>query len=173
MENKTKNYRLKFVKYFKREHVEYVIRLICIEDDKINVEFLERYSTLKDLHEILRKEANSINFPKFPPKKYFGNTDEKFLNQRQTALEHYFNTILGSKEFSTVYSLKKWIESLIIKYNKTSTNSPVQKAPEDRPSVLNVPRPSTLDNITSQPTAPKNGKFILISARYSKMEGNS
>jgi len=118
---KTKNYRLKFIKYVKGEHVEYKIKLICMEDSKINVEFSDRYSNLKYLHETFKKEANSINFPKFPPKKYFGNTDEKFLNQRQTALEHYFNTILGSKEFSNIVSLRKWVESLIKKYDKNGS----------------------------------------------------
>jgi hypothetical protein len=81
---------------------------------------MERFSSLKNLHENFKKEANSINFPKFPPKKFFGSTDEKFLNQRQTALEHYFNTILGSKEFSNIPSLKKWVDEMIKKYNRSS-----------------------------------------------------
>jgi hypothetical protein len=159
---KSKNYRLKFVKYIKREHVDYIIRLICLEDDKINVEFLERYSAFKDLHEVFKKEANSINFPKFPPKKFFGNTDEKFLNQRQTALEHYFNTILGSKEFSSLPSLRRWIDTLILKYNKVSTNAPIAKITEDKPITSNVSR-QTMPSDTNQQSsaAPKNGNYYL------------
>jgi len=123
MEKET-NYRLQFVKHTKSgDHVEYVIRLICLEDSNISVEFLDRYSNLKKIHDVLKNEANSINFPKYPPKKFFGSTDEKFLNQRQTALNAYFNTILGSREFSKLPSLKKWILDLIKKYNK-------QKSPE-------------------------------------------
>lgn len=118
MENK--NYRMKFVKYTKGDYVQYLVRLICIEDSNINVEFFERFSTMKDLNEVFKKEANSINFPKFPPKKFFGSTDEKFLNQRMTQLEHYFNTILGSKEFAFLPSLRKWVDGLIKKYNKAS-----------------------------------------------------
>jgi hypothetical protein len=171
---KSKNYRLKFVKYIKREHVDYLIRLISLEDDKINVEFLERYSAFKDLHEIFKKEANSINFPKFPPKKFFGNTDEKFLNQRQTALEHYFNTILGSKEFSSIPSLKKWIETLIKKYNKVSYHASITKETEDKPSILNVQRPNQVDNIQPQPIAHRNGKqnflFFLQTFRNGKKQ---
>lgn len=117
---KTKNYRMKFVKFLKGEYVQYQVRLICLDDNTINVEFLDRYSTMKDFHEVLKKEANSINFPKFPPKKFFGSTDDNFLKQRSTALEYYFNTILGSKEFSNIPSLKKWIDGLIKKYNKPS-----------------------------------------------------
>jgi hypothetical protein len=115
---KNKNYRLKFVKYLKGDYVQYLIRLMTIEDISIGIEFYERFSTLKDMHEVFKKEANSINFPKFPPKKFFGSTDEKFLNQRMTALEHYFNTILGSKEFANMPSLKKWVEAMFKKHYK-------------------------------------------------------
>lgn len=118
---RTKNFRLKFVKYLKGDFVQYQIRLVCIDDSSINFEFMDRYSNLKDLHEVFKKDANSINFPKFPPKKYFGNNDEKFLNQRMTALEHYFGTLLGSKEFSNLNSVKKWVEDLTKKYNKNPT----------------------------------------------------
>lgn len=118
MEN-TRNYRLHFVNYKKSgDHVQYIVRLSCSEDTTINSEFLERYSSLKDLHDVLKKEANSINFPKFPPKKFFGNTDEKFLNQRQLGLQHYFNTIMGSRDFSHLPSLKAWIDSIIKKLTK-------------------------------------------------------
>ncbi len=142
---KPKNYRLKFVKYIKRDHVDYLIRLICLEDDKINLEFLERYSVFKDLHESFRKEANSINFPKFPPKKIWWNTEEKFLNQRQTALEHYFNTILGSKEFNNLPSIKKWIEGLITKYNRTNITAATVKPPEDKPVIPNMSRQNPVE----------------------------
>ncbi len=100
-------------------HVEYIVNLISEKDGSINVEFKERYSNLKDLHESLKKEANSINFPKFPPKKLFGNLDEKFLNERKIKLQHYFNTILGSRDFSQLTTLNKWIESLIKNFNKS------------------------------------------------------
>ena len=142
---KPKNYRLKFVKYIKRDHVDYLIRLIFLEDDKINVEFLERYSVFKDLHESFKKEANSINFPKFPPKKIWWNTEEKFLNQRQTALEHYFNTILGSKEFNNLPSIKKWIEGLVSKHNRTNNTVATVKPPEDKPVIPNMSRQNLVE----------------------------
>jgi hypothetical protein len=80
------NNRLYFINYKKKgDHVEYIMRLNCIEDSKLFAEFAERYSTLKDLHDVIKKEASSINFPKSP--QFFGNTDEKFLNKRQTEVE--------------------------------------------------------------------------------------
>lgn len=118
---KNKHYRIGFKNYeILSGHVEYSITLICENDNKINVEFKDRYSNLKDLHEAMRKEANSINFPKFPPKKLFGNLDEKFLNERKIKLQHYFSTILGSKDFSQLPSLNKWIEGLINNFNKAN-----------------------------------------------------
>lgn len=114
-----KHYRIIFKNFeITQGHVEYIINLISEKDSTINVEFKERYSNLKELHESLRKEANSINFPKFPPKKLFGNLDEKFLNERKIKLQHYFNTILGSRDFSQLSTLNKWIENLIKNYNK-------------------------------------------------------
>jgi hypothetical protein len=114
---KQKNYRIYFINYKKRgDHVEYIMRLNCIEDSRIFAEFAERFSSLKDFHDIMKKEANSTNFPKFPPKKFFGNTDEKFLNKRQTDLQHYFNDILGSKEFSLLPSVKSWILRMLEKH---------------------------------------------------------
>lgn len=122
-----KHYRIIFKNFeILSGHVEYIINLICEKDSSINVEFKERYSNLKDLHESLKKEANSINFPKFPPKKLFGNLDEKFLNERKIKLQHYFNTILGSKDFSQLKTLNKWIETLIKKYNKTNKDNAKQ-----------------------------------------------
>ena len=119
---KTKVFRIQFLKFVKnQDHVDYHIRLISPEDNSINVEFFERYSALYDFNEVFKKQANSINFPKFPSKKWIGNTDEKFLNKRLIDLQYYFNAIFGSKEFSQLPSLKKWVDELIKKYNKNPT----------------------------------------------------
>ena len=137
-----KHYRIGFKNYeIFSGHVEYIVTLICETDDSINVEFKDRYSSLKDLHEALKKEANSINFPKFPPKKLFGNLDEKFLNERKIKLQHYFNTILGSKDFSQLKSLNKWIEGLIKNHNKSNKD---KEKIEQKQSIHNSP------NIQSQ-----------------------
>lgn len=119
----SKHYRIIFKNFeITQGHVEYIINLISEKDSSINVEFKDRYSNLKDLHESLKKEANSINFPKFPPKKLFGNLDEKFLNERKIKLQHYFNTILGSRDFSQLSTLNKWIENLTKNHNKNKDN---------------------------------------------------
>ena len=115
-----RNYKLLIVNHKKTEdHVEYLIRINDLKNNT-SFEFYERYSNLKSLHDNLRKEMTSSlsNFPKFPPKKFFGSTDEKFLNQRQTELNCYFEQIFNSNGFSQLPSLKKWIDDAFKKYAK-------------------------------------------------------
>lgn len=117
---KNKNYILKFLNYTMGGYVQYMIRLSTTEENSLGFEFLERYSVLKGLHDLMIKEAKLINinnFPKFPPKKFFGSTDEKFLNQRMIELDTYFNILLGSQEFSNLTTLINWIKGLTFKVN--------------------------------------------------------
>ena len=65
-----------------------------------------RYSELLLLHNAMSKEAK---LPNFPPKKFFGNTDEIFLNQRQLSLNHYYEIITSSHIYSNLTSFKRWI----------------------------------------------------------------
>ena len=52
-----KHYRIIFKNFeIIQGHVEYIINLISEKDSSINVEFRERYSNLKDLHESLKKD---------------------------------------------------------------------------------------------------------------------
>ena len=114
-----RNYNIFIVNHKKTEdHVEYLIKINYLDK---TFEFYERYSNLKTLHDNLRKETTSQNFPKFPPKKFFGSTDEKFLNQRQTELNSYFEQIFHSNEFSQLPSLKRWIDEAFKKYAKEGT----------------------------------------------------
>jgi hypothetical protein len=176
-----KNYKLYFINYKKRaDHVDYIIRLNCLEDSRLFAEFSERYSTLKDLHDALKKETNSSNFPKFPPKKFFGNTDEKFLNKRQTDLQHYFNDILSSREFRQLPSLKAWLDNIINRYavrsgvedNSRQTGNTTNTQPErvdtvtsTQPVITSTNPPIDRGNIRKPPSTQINseiGKSILI-----------
>ena len=98
------------------DHVEYQIKLF---NDHTSAEFTQRYSALRDFHEALKNDAKDPNFPKFPPKKFFGNTDKQFLNQRMVGLQHYFSCILTSKEFSNLKPVKNWITDILKKYGKS------------------------------------------------------
>ena len=66
----------------------------------LNISFLikDRYSSMRSFQSTLKKElARSYNFklvPDFPKKKYVMSMDPKFLNQRMTELERFFNALL-------------------------------------------------------------------------------
>ena len=77
-------------------------------NNKQSIIITERYSELLNLHNAMSKEAK---LPNFPPKKFFGNTDEKFLIQRQLGLNEYYEIITSSHIYSNLPSFKSWIFS--------------------------------------------------------------
>jgi hypothetical protein len=89
----------------KSDHTEYIL---SVEKNGQNFTFTERYSGLRNLSESMRKFANKATFPKFPPKKFFGGDDERFLTKRQQELNTFFELISKDKEFC---SLPLWINS--------------------------------------------------------------
>ena len=108
-------YNLVIVNHYKgKDYVEYIMQLIDTNQPNKIIEFRERYSSLLNLHNLLSKELNSLkNFPKFPPKKYFGNTNEDFLIQRQKELNVYFKTIFENQTFFNLKPLQNWIKNII------------------------------------------------------------
>ena len=101
-------YYIKVVGHSKKDdHIEYIIN---VEKNGINFTFSERYSDLRNLSESMRKFTNKATFPKFPPKKFFGGDDEKFLAKRQQELNTFFELISKDEEFSTLPPLIKFIK---------------------------------------------------------------
>ena len=101
-----------------KDFVEYIMQLINSNQPNNIIEFRERYSNLLNLHYILLKESGSNNFPKFPPKRIFGNMKEDFVLEREKDLKTYFQKIFENQEFYKLKSLQNWIDN-IIKNNKT------------------------------------------------------
>lgn len=115
MENKvySTSFKIRFIKHYIKSDVVYYKALIYAKnDDSFKVYFDSRYSELEKLHDIFYKAANSESFPEFPPKKFFGNKDEIFLNKRLLYFQAYFSNILNSREFSQLDSVKDWIFGL-------------------------------------------------------------
>lgn len=116
------DYYIRFIKYFlEKDHVLYNVEIVCKNDASYSVTYNDRYSNLEKFHQIFKKAAKSHNYPTFPEKKYFGNTEPKFLSQRLSSLQNYFENILSHKEFSKLKSVKDWIYDLFIKYYKPQT----------------------------------------------------
>lgn len=118
------NFHIQFLKhYFKDNAVYYQILLFSKEDSTLSIEFADRYSEMDKLHDSFKEDSKSKNYPNFPEKKIFGNTEEKFLNKRLSSLQSYFSNILTHKEFSKLKSVKNWIYELFKKYYKPQVTS--------------------------------------------------
>ena len=100
----------------KSDHIEYII---SVEKNGKTFTFTERYSGLRNLSESMRKFANKATFPKFPPKKFFGGDDERFLTKRQQELNTFFELISKDKELSSLPPLEKFIKEKIEKNENT------------------------------------------------------
>ena len=67
-----------------------------------------RYSIMRQIHNQL-KDQNPDKIPEFPPKKWFGNMDEKFINQREKSLENYFSNCLKALSIDKSKTLKDFL----------------------------------------------------------------
>ena len=112
----------------KSDHTEYIL---SVEKNGQNFTFTERYSGLRNLSESMRKFANKATFPKFPPKKFFGGDDERFLTKRQQELNTFFELISKDKEFSSLPPLDKFIKEKQ-KHNEKSMNALKIKPKEEK-----------------------------------------
>jgi len=54
---------------------------------------LSFYNTIKKIGSLRTK-----GLPKFPSKKFFGNTESAFLDHRKTSLQNFFNTVFTINE---------------------------------------------------------------------------
>ena len=95
-------------------HALYILTIENINTGTI-ITFNENYTKLRNLYELMRKEASSKNFPQFPPKKLFGYDDEKFVVKREKELNAFFEEINKNEKFSKLPSLIKYIEENIEK----------------------------------------------------------
>lgn len=112
-------YIIKVVGHVKKEgHMHYIID---VEKNGQNFSFTERYSGLRGLNESLRKSTNKLTFPKFPPKKFFGSEDEKFIVKRQQEINIYFDIICKDPDFISLPPLIKFIEEKSTKQNLKGT----------------------------------------------------
>ena len=117
----SERYKIKIINHSKIDnHTEYEI---SIEKNGISFSFKERYSNLKNLNDLMRKATNNNSFPKFPPKKFFGGEDEKFIVKRQQELNNYFEIICKSQEFSNLPPFIKFIEEKKQKYGSSNSSN--------------------------------------------------
>lgn len=136
------------------DHIEYII---SIEKDGKTFQISDRYSNLKALHDNLKKELGGVNsttaIPDFPPKKFFGSEDEKFLKKRQEELNKYFVELSNNEDLSSLNALKKYINEAVKKENPIQENKDKdnnkEKDGEKKNSNANNSNLNSTNNISS------------------------
>ncbi|XP_038662945.1 kinesin-like protein KIF16B isoform X2 [Scyliorhinus canicula] len=75
----------------KDEHYEYEVKVTIMEDTWT---VFRRYSRFRELHKIMKVKFPEIGGLEFPPKKLFGNRDERVIAERRSHLERYLRNFL-------------------------------------------------------------------------------
>jgi len=128
-----RTYKVSFTRYeVKNEHVEYIVKVINTTGNE-EFSILDRYKTMRGYWEDMTSKHGEAVPSKFPPKKFFGNKDPKFIKQRMKELEEYFNALLSDPNLAESpitqrYFLKKKLKDtneipLPPEESKTSPNS--------------------------------------------------
>ena len=120
MENE--NYNLKVISHIKVEnHIEYFIN---IENPGLNdgVFFTEKFTNLRNLYDLMKKESKTKKFPSFPPNKLFGYEEEKFVIQRAKELDKFFQEINKNPNFNKLPSFIHYIKSKLKQKNVKNNN---------------------------------------------------
>ena len=165
---KSKKYNIKVIDHSKVDgHVGYLLK---IEIDSLTpIVKLKRYSELKTLNDSLRKETSSNNFPKFPPKKFFGFNSEEFIKKRQQELDAYFQSICSSQDFSKLPSFVKFIEDCFKSQNENKLMSERPTTVVDGQMSSTKKEKSTI-NIYRERYKPKGEDYEKLSADEMKKE---
>ena len=170
-------YKIQVIGHSKKDgHTEYVI---SVEINGSTFTFTERYSGLRNLSEAMRKSTNKGNFPKFPPKKFFGGDDEKFLSKRQQELNNYFELISKDTDFTSLPPFVKFIKEKrekeekkenINKINATTIKKEVEKV-EGKEKLRSF---KEIDMDCQKIVKDFNARFYYITNYYDKdIENNS
>ena len=133
----SKKYKVNIINHERNEgHVLYVL---SVEDliTGLKITFSERYSNLRNLYEIMKKESSNKNFPSFPPKKFFGKEDEKFIKTREKDLNEFFEKINNNDIFSKLPSFIKYIEDNFKKHGIKDKIAQKQIQQYNQPKVNN------------------------------------
>lgn len=165
---KSKKYNVRVTNHSKVDgHVGYFLKIEVSNVPPFLIS--KRYSELKTLNDLLRKETSNNSFPKFPPKKFFGFNTEEFIKKRQQDLDVFFQLICNSPEFSNLTSFVKFIEDCL----KCQTDN---KLMSERPTAIMDAKPnvtkkakSTIDSYRER-FRPKKTEYNILNFQDMKKE---
>ena len=148
-------------------HVGYHLKIQI--DNNAPLLVFKRYSELKTLNDLLRKETSNNSFPKFPPKKFFGYNSEDFVRKRQQELDTYFQAICNSPVFSKLKAFIKFIEECFksLKENKIMSERPTV-VPDIQPKTEK--KAKSVINTYKEKYRPNKNDFTKLSLNESKRE---
>lgn len=73
----------------------------CLYTDCPVFTVFSRFSHLSELHKALQTHHRSLRLPEFPPKRWLGNRQEAFLQERMRLLSAYFELLLEYPQLQT------------------------------------------------------------------------
>ncbi|KAM4693557.1 kinesin-like protein KIF16B [Discoglossus pictus] len=76
----------------KDEHYEFEIKITVLEETWT---VFRRYSRFREMHKTLKLKYPELTALEFPPKKLFGNKDERVIAERRTHLEKYLRNFFS------------------------------------------------------------------------------
>ena len=121
-------YDMKVISHIEVEnHIEYLVNISDTNSD-FNIFYPEKFSELRNLYELMKKEAKDKNFPQFPPNKLFGYEEENFVIQRAKDLNKFFQEIIKNPTYRNLTSFNKYITSNL---KRNNINNKKTKNPED------------------------------------------
>jgi PX domain len=143
------------------EHIEYIVEVY----DKVSGDtwkFRRRYSYLRNFHKQLKSLDSRL--PEFPPKKVFGSKNPRFLEQRRSELENYFNALVKIPklmEHNYTKDLLKPQDLIILKNSPAQPVTPYKKpkqGPEMKSFVdkLNETVSTKFFDLSAQPVPPED-----------------
>lgn len=133
----SKKYKVNIINHERNEGP--VLYVLSVEDLEtgLTISFSERYSNLRNLYELMKKESCNKNFPSFPPKKFFGSEDEKFIKTREKDLNEFFEKINNNDIFSKLTSFIKYIEDNFKKHESKEKITTKQIQQNNQPKINN------------------------------------
>ena len=156
------SFKVQFGDYGREDGVIYYkIRVLSIHDNSFHIN--DRYSNMRRLWDEVRKSSKSPDkIPEFPPKKWFGSKNRDFVEQRKSALENFFNTLLDSPDKNVYIHIIRYFKSLarnreakdaIQSIEESVTNKSQTKSDISRTEEPNMSRPLQSYR-ANPPTAP-------------------
>ena len=122
-------------------HVEYLISIVGVPSNS-KILFSEKYTNLRNLYDLMKKESKTKNFPPFAPNKLFGYEEENFVIQRTKDLNKFFEEINNNENYSNLPSLKKFI---LTNLKNRKSNIKVAKHPQMNEIKYNINNQRTKD----------------------------